>query len=516
MKTSTTLLFTLLFFVTSGVLAQSPRRRSGSRPATAKTVNQPTAQPTPAPSAITRLTPPAPVLLAVVNGQNITTADLETSVREEVESLASRIAEARQQILELEINTQLLDVEAKKRKITPQQLYDIEVKKKIVDPGPAVVAKFIEDNRDQLDPGDPATIRQQVIDYLRVESEEKISGEFVKRLRATNAVVKGADLNAPNLAPSTVLATVAGRPIHAGAVNERLKPIIYKLRLNTYLLEQPALDQAINDLLLIAEANRLNVAPEEIVRKEISEKVQQQPTEAEVSKFYSDNKSRINGELDSVRTQIVNYLVDQNRQRLEREFSERLRKGANVRILLSEPEAPVQTISTDDDPAQGDAGAPVTLVEFTDFQCPSCAAIHPVIEEVLKSYGNKVRLVVRDFPLPMHANARKAAEAANAAHAQGKFFEYTALLFKRQKALDVASLKKYATELGLNRTVFDAALDSGKYAAEVKHDINDGEIYGVDSTPTIFVNGVALNLLSAEGLRAAIDRALAASQAPAR
>jgi protein-disulfide isomerase len=515
MKTATTLLFTLLFFVTSGALAQSPRRRSGSRPTAAKPVNQPTTQITPGPAATP--IPQPPVLLAVVNGQNITTADLETSVRQEVESLASRIAAAREQILELEINTLLLDTEAKKRKLTAQQLYDSEVKKKIVDPSPAEIAKLIEDSRDRLEPGDPATIRQQVIDYLRSEREAKISEEFVKRLRSTNVVVKGADLNTPNPAPSTVLASVAGRPILAGAVNERLKPIIYKLRLNTYLLEQPALDQAVNDLLLIAEANRLNVAPEEIVRKEISERVhQQQPTEAEVSKFYSDNKSRINGELSSVRAYIVNYLVEQNRQRLEREFSERLRKGANVRVLLTEPAAPVQAISADDDPALGDVSAPVTLVEFTDFQCPSCAAMHPVIEEVLKSYGNKVRLVVRDFPLPMHANARKAAEAANAAHYQGKFFEYTALLFKRQNALDVASLKKYATELGLNRAVFDAALDSNKYAAEVKHDINDGEIYGVEGTPTIFVNGVELTMLSAEGLRAAIDRALAAPQTPAR
>src|SRR5688500_19413684 len=113
----------------------------------------------------------------------------------------------------------------------------------------------------------------------------------------------------------------------------------------------------------------------------------------------------------------------------------------------------------------------------------------PVLDEVIKSYGNKVRLVVRDFPLPMHPDSRKAAEAANAANAQGKFFEYTALLFKRQKALDTPSLKKYASELGLDRAGFDAALDSGKYAVEVKHDIDEGEIYGVGSTPTIFVNG---------------------------
>jgi len=132
-----------------------------------------------------------------------------------------------------------------------------------------------------------------------------------------------------------------------------------------------------------------------------------------------------------------------------------------------------------------------------------------VLEEVLKSYGDKVRFVVRDFPLNRHENARKAAEAANAANAQGKFFEYAALLFTRQQALDLPSLKKYATELGLDRVRFDAALDRGTYAAEVNHDVQDGEMYGVGVTPTIFVNGVQLRNLSAEGLRAAIDRAAA-------
>jgi len=127
----------------------------------------------------------------------------------------------------------------------------------------------------------------------------------------------------------------------------------------------------------------------------------------------------------------------------------------------------------------------------------------------MKTYGSRVKLVVRDFPLAMHANARKAAEAANAANAQGKFFEYTDLLFKRQSALDVDSLKKYATELGLNRVQFDAALDSGKYAAEIRHDIDDGEIYGIDSTPALFINGMALTEMSSEALRAAIERALA-------
>jgi protein-disulfide isomerase len=168
----------------------------------------------------------------------------------------------------------------------------------------------------------------------------------------------------------------------------------------------------------------------------------------------------------------------------------------------------MQVVSVDDDPSMGPATAPVTIVAFTDFQCPACAAMHPIVEEVVKSYGNKVRLVMRDFPLQIHANARKAAEAANAAHAQGKFFEYAALLFQRQNSLDPESLKKYATELGLDRARFDSTLDKGTYATEVQHDLVDGETYGVDQTPTIFVNGVVLGTLSREALRAAIDRVL--------
>jgi predicted DsbA family dithiol-disulfide isomerase len=307
--------------------------------------------------------------------------------------------------------------------------------------------------------------------------------------------------------------TVAGRPITAGEINERLKPIAYKLRLNTYMLAKQALDFTINDLLVLAEANRRNVPPEEIVRKEISEKVRL-PTEAEIAKFYTENKTKIPGELASVSNQIASYLQEQDRQRLERALSERLRTGADIRWLISEPALPVQAISIDDDPSRGVANAPVTIVEFTDFQCPSCAAMQPILDEVLKSYGSKVRLVVRDFPLAMHANARKAAEAANAANEQGKFFEYTALLFKRQNALDLASLKKYASELGLDRARFDAALDGGKYAAEVKHDVDDGEMYGVDSTPAIFVNGIALTEMSSEALRALIDRGLAGANSP--
>ncbi len=505
--TKTLLIVFSLFLFAIEVSPQGARRRRTPRqPAAMPADAGPVAEPTPGPAPAQPL---APVLLATVNGQNITTADIDPRVRQEVEGLGAKISEVRQQILETQINTMLLATAAAKRGLSPQQLYDLEVTRKVPQPPAAEVSKFIEDNRQETDQIEPSVRQQQVTAFLRAEREAVVTEQLVKKLRVTNPVVKRADINSPSLAPATVVATVGGYPLTAGPMIERLKPVIYKLRMNAYLMESEALDRTINDVLLLAEANRRNVPPEEIVRAEITDKLQP-PAETDVARFYTENKARLNGELDALRNSIANYLVEQGRQQLEREFSERLRKEANIRILLSEPAQPVQLISVDDDPVQGNANAPVTIVEFTDFQCSRCAAMHPVIDELLKSYAGKVRLVVRDFPLAMHANARKAAEAANAANAEGKFFEYAALLFSHQNELDVPSLKKYASELGLNRARFDAALDRGKYASEVSKDVADGELYGIEGTPTIFVNGVALRVMSGDALRAAIDKALAA------
>src|SRR4029079_13142691 len=218
-------------------------------------------------------------------------------------------------------NTLLLESEATKRRTTPQQLYDLEVTKKISEPTASEVDKFIEDNRAQITETDPATTRQQVIGYLKGEREAKLTDEFLKRLLVAYPVVKVSAATA-GLPPASVIVTVGGRPITAGLIEERLKPIIYKLRFNNYQLAKQALDVTINDLLLLAEANRRTVPPEEIIRKEISEKVHN-PTEAEVAKFYNENKARNPSDLATVSNQIAAYLRDQDQQRLERELSAR-------------------------------------------------------------------------------------------------------------------------------------------------------------------------------------------------
>ncbi|HSE25985.1 MAG TPA: thioredoxin domain-containing protein [Pyrinomonadaceae bacterium] len=499
----------LFVIVYVGQLSAQTRRRDPTRtPAATTTVtNAPPAQPAVTPAPAPAVVPSGPVQIAIVNGQTISSTDLEPSVRQEVESTEQRITEARRNLLDVQINTILLEDEARRRRISSHRLYETEVTRRIPTPTAADIKKFLDDNRAQFEGVDPAEAAPQAEALMHDQLESKLADDLVKRLRKTIPVVMGVDINTLNLPPQAVVATVGGQPLTAAVIDERLKPVIFKIRFTAYQAAKAVADQTIDDILLIAEANRQQVTPEEMVRKEISEKVKT-PTDAEVEKFYNENKARINQDLSVVRNQLVAYLQNEDRKRLEKELSARLRKGADVRWLISEPPAPVLNISVDDDPSRGDANAPVTLVEFTDFQCPACAAMQPVLEEVLQSYGNKVRFVVRDFPLAQHENARKAAEAANAANAQGKFFEYAELLFKRQKALDVASLKKYATEIGLNRPKFDAALDSGTYQEEVKHDIEDGQMYGVGSTPTIFINGLQLTVLSADGLREAIDRAL--------
>ncbi|HEU4508814.1 MAG TPA: thioredoxin domain-containing protein [Pyrinomonadaceae bacterium] len=496
-------LITVLF---SPVLAQTAKRKAPvkRKPAVATPQPKQVAQPIPQ----TTRNPSAPASLVIVNGQTITTADLEPALRQELETLEDKIAEARRNVLDAQINTVLLEVEAKKRGIDKQRLYELEVSRRVRAPTSAEIQKLIDDNRQEFAGSDPATANQLAATYLREEAEDKLADELVQRLRKTHPVAIVTDINSPTLNPDTVVATIAGQPLRASSLLERLKPIIYDMRLQAYELTKAKLDQLVNDMLLLEEARRRQIGPEQIIRAEISDKVRP-PTEEEVAKFYNDNKARISGDLNSVRNQVASYLQEQHRQTLERELSERLRKNAQIRWLMTEPTPLVQNISVDNDPSRGAVNAPVTIVEFTDFQCPACAAMHPVLEEVIKSYGNKVRFVVRDFPLAQHEWAQKAAEAANAANAQGKFFEYIAILFKNQKALDVPSLKKYASELGLDRARFDAALDRGIHAAEVQKDVEDGRMYGVSSTPAIFINGVRLRIVSPDALKEATDRAAA-------
>jgi len=146
-------------------------------------------------------------------------------------------------------------------------------------------------------------------------------------------------------------------------------------------------------------------------------------------------------------------------------------------------------IDLGDAPVRGDKSAPVTVVAFSDFQCPFCSRVVPTIDELLSKYKGKVKFVFKNQPLSFHQNAKPAAEAALAAGEQGKYWEMHDLLFKNQKALERADLERYAQELGLDMSRFKASLDSGKFKAQVEADSQQGSSVGASGTPTFFVNG---------------------------
>jgi len=295
-------------------------------------------------------------------------------------------------------------------------------------------------------------------------------------------------------------------------INERMKAYVYKMERRIYDTQMQVLDRRINDTLIIDEAKKKNVGAEVIMRTEVTDKLKQ-PTEAEVAKFYEENKARINGDLAATRNMIADYLQQQQQQKLEADLASRLRTAARVQILVQEPVAPVFNVPVGRGYARGDINSAVKIVEFTDFQCSACGAMYPVIEEVLKSYGTRVYFEIRNFPLTsLHANAFSAAEAAAAANAQGKLWPYIDFLFKNQSSLDSDSLKKYATQVGLDRKRFDADFETGKFDADIRRDIEEGETYGIEGTPTIFINGVMLTKLSADGFREAIEKAFSRSK----
>lgn len=179
-----------------------------------------------------------------------------------------------------------------------------------------------------------------------------------------------------------------------------------------------------------------------------------------------------------------------------------------------EPQQPTFVqVSEDDDPVLGDKNAKVTIIEFSDYECPFCARFAtqtlPQIKDQYVKTG-KVKIVFRDFPLSFHANAQKAAEAAECADDQGKYWEYHDKLFANTQSLDVTSLKQYAKDLGLDATKFNSCLDTGKYTAEVKKDFSDGQAVGISGTPSFVINGkLVVGALPFEMFKQEIDAALA-------
>jgi protein-disulfide isomerase len=514
--------------------AQTPARPKPStgaaaKPATQTPARRPTPTPTPAASRPQGDNPPTPAkledcgceagplpeVLATVNGIKITQADLRPELVQQIQALQQEVVDARKQILDVKVNSILLDAEAKKRGVSNEKLFEDEVVNKTVQPTAADAQTYFTQNRQQIEQQagrsvEFAEIRDQVIAYLLRQRQDERSNQFANGLRTAAGFKPAATIVKPPASDAErtrVLATVGGQSITVGEIEEDLRPLIAQTQEQVYLLRKNDVDQRINDILLSQEAQKRGVTERALLESEIMAKVPT-VTEAQAQDFYNKNKERIGADFPAAKYQIIQFMQSEEQRKLESAFVARLRNGANVQTFITPPPPAVYKIATDDQPSKGNPEASVTVVEFTDYQCPNCASAQPTLERLIAEYGDRVRFVVRDFPLQMHADAQKAAEAAEAAREQGKYWDFTAIMFRNQSSLKPAQLKEYARVIGLDVAKFGAALDSGRFADKIQRDLNDGERIGVSGTPTFFVNGRRISDSSYETLKAALDAVL--------
>jgi predicted DsbA family dithiol-disulfide isomerase len=286
--------------------------------------------------------------------------------------------------------------------------------------------------------------------------------------------------------PDAVVATVAGKPITAGEVETRLGNRLLRLRVEEYTQRHQVLQEMIATALLENEAARRHATVRDLLQQEVEKKARPVADE-EAGAVYEALPDRFRGvaQADAMRS-IAESMRRQRVNQRRQAFTKELERAAGVRVLLEPPRI---NIDSSGGPSRGPADALVTIVEFSDFQCPYCAQMARILHQLDAQYPGKVRLVFRHFPLPMHKDAATAAEAAACAGDQGKYWEMHDRLFAGQKNLTRSDLGRYAADLGLQATRFAACLDSGKHAADWQKDRADGERYGVTGTPALFVNG---------------------------
>lgn len=296
----------------------------------------------------------------------------------------------------------------------------------------------------------------------------------------------------PSATGTGVVAEVNGAPVLLSELDERAAARLVRVRQEEFEIRKQALDELIAEKLLDGEAAKLGISREELVRREIEAKARQvDPTQVEA--IYEQNKERFAGQpreqtIARIRQAVGQRARDDRRAAYEGD----LRRQAKIAVSLEPPRARLE-IPAGAPPAQGPAGAAVTLVEFTDYQCPFCHRAQGVIDQVLRAYEGKVRFVHLDFPLDGHPGAFPAARAARCAAEQGRFWEYHRDLMLEKGALDDADLRARAGRLKLDVAAFGVCLLSGRHDEAIRASFLQGESLGVTGTPAYFVNGRMLS-----------------------
>ena len=416
-----------------------------------------------------------PKLIASTKLRKYTLEDAKPETRDGFLQLDTEVAKERKDLLQRQIGGIILRAEAASRGVSVDELIKTEVTSRVTEPTDAEIRAYFDSHPTDFENQPFDQEKSDIAKFLRRQAQRQQRDSFIASLKTKFPVAYGKDVNAADLKADDVLASVGDQKVTLQTFEEKNRAAVWGVRADAYETLISEIEDAMFHDLLSVEAKKKGVASaDELLQKSTAGL-------SEIDKYLAEAKLR-----------------------------ESLFKKYHAKTLLDRPQY-TDKIAIKDAPFRGNPKAPVTVVMFSDFQCPHCAKAHLFIDKVLADFGNEVRFAVINYPLSsIHANAFRAAEAAAAAQSQGKFFEYAELLYQNQEALDETSLRKYASSLSLDMKRFDEDMSAGKFAAKIKADVAEGDRLGLFGTPTVFVNGSEVYALTPANLRGQIQRALKA------
>lgn len=306
-----------------------------------------------------------------------------------------------------------------------------------------------------------------------------------------------------------VVAEYGGHSVKASEAFTQVKNRLSDLEEELYKTKEMAINEYIERKLLEEEAKKQKLTIDQLLEKETGATAVTEVSDKDVEAFLASKGLSIKDPRIK-KEDVREYLKYRQKFEKRQVYVTKLREGANVKLKIQEPESAVLTATTEGFPTWGSAKAPVTIIEFSDFQCPYCSRAVQVIEQIKKEYGqDKIRLVFRDMPIPQHERARPASNAGHCANEQGKFWEMHNALFENQAKLSDSDLKEHAKTLGLDVAKFNECYDKKKFDSLIEKSLGEAEKLGLTATPSFLINGKLLQGAQPfEKFKERIDRAL--------
>jgi protein-disulfide isomerase len=312
----------------------------------------------------------------------------------------------------------------------------------------------------------------------------------------------------PKSIGSPVLVEIDGTKITLADFEQKRPSGLFNARNSFYEAERKAVDEFVGDYLLEQQAKKEKLTVSELLQRHVNDALPKDPSDEALRVYYEGLD--VPQPFEAVRDQILQHLRERRIAKAKAAYVQSLRSQAAIAMRLTPPRA---TVSLKDAQIRGVLDAPVTVVEYADYECPYCQQIQPTLDRLEKEFKGKLAFAYKEVPLPNHPHAQKAAEAARCAGVQGKYWDYHDLLYSTKK-LEVANLKETARTLQLDGKSFDKCLDSGEQSEAVKTQLAEGQALGLQGTPSFFINGRLFSGgLTYEQLAAVVEEELNAASA---